>query len=101
MADPGGGRLRHDPVQQLNARHAEQLLDIARALAGHPDAVSAHATSIDDVGIEMVVATATGTTTVPVPFAVPASGPRRRLAFRDLAARAAALLDASPQRRSS
>ncbi|GEM_PF-5120911 len=84
---------RHDPVQRLNDEHGEQLLDVARAFTGHPDAVSAHATLIDDYGIGLVIGTPDGTTTsARVEFAEQAAGARRRLAFRALALRAAELL---------
>lgn len=90
MADAGGAVRRHDPAQQLNEQHRDQLLDIARSLTGHPGAVSAHAAAIDDGGIDLVIGLAAGTTVgVRVPFAAPAVGARRRLAFQDLASRAA------------
>ena len=90
MADHDGAVRRHDPVQQLNARHCDQLLDIARSLAGHPGAIWAHAAAIDDAGIGLIIGLAPGTTVgVRVPFAAPAVGARRRLAFQNLASRAA------------
>ena len=84
-AGPG----RHDPVQRLNEHHASELLDIARAFAGLPHALAARATGLDDRGLDLAVDTPTGPTTARVEFPDTASGARRRLAFRDLAARAA------------
>ena len=82
--------VRHDPVQRLNDQHADELVDVARAFGGEPKARSARATSIDDAGIDLVVETGDGRrTTTRVAFATPASGARRRLAFRDLAQQAA------------
>ena len=88
---------RHDPVQQINERHAQELVEIARAFAGHPDAVSAYATSVDDAGVSLVIETADGTkVTTHIPFGAAASGARRRLAFRALAADAAEVLRNAP-----
>lgn len=84
---------RHDPIQRLNDEHAGELLDVARAFTQHPDAVSAHATSIDDDGVDLVIETPDGQqTSAHVEFAAPTTGARRRLAFRALASRAAELL---------
>jgi len=95
--DAHTGERRHGPVQQVNERHARELVDIARAFAGHPDAVSAHATSVDETGVSLVVETADGTNvTTHVPFGAPASRARRRLAFRALAADAAEVLGNAP-----
>jgi len=81
---------RHDPVQRLNDEHAEQLLDVARAFTGHPDAVAAHATFIDDHGVGLDIETPDGQDkSVHVAFAEQATGARRRLAFWALALRAA------------
>ena len=94
------GSGRHDPVQRLNQHHASELLDIARAFAGQPQAVAARATGLDDEGIDLAVETPTGVTTARVEFAVTTGGARRRLVFRDLAARAAEHLSAgSPLQR--
>lgn len=85
--------LRHDPVKRLNDQHAEQLLDVARAFGGLPDAVSARAVAVDDSGVSLVIEGADGTeTTAHVDFDAPVSGARRRLAFRSLAERAAELI---------
>jgi hypothetical protein len=84
------GARHHDPARQLNERHTDQLLDIALTMAGHPDAVSAQATSVNDTGIGILIETTDGTkVTTHVPFGAPSSGARRRLGLRDLAARAA------------
>ena len=85
-----GLRQHHDPVQRLNAHHADQLLAVARALGGHPDAVAATATSIDDRGVDIEIVGHDGATAqARVPFPSRASGARRRLAFRALAKQAA------------
>lgn len=82
--------MRHDPVKRLNDHHAEQLLDVSRAFAGHLDAVSARATSIDDNGVSLVIKTADGgEAAAQVEFGVPTRGARRRLAFQTLALHAA------------
>jgi Domain of unknown function (DUF2470) len=95
--DTHTGERRHDPVQQVNERHAQQLVDIARAFAGYPDAVSAHATSVDDAGVSLVIERADRTkVTTHVPFGASASGARRRLAFQALAADAADVLRNAP-----
>lgn len=84
---------RHDPVQRLNDEHGEQLLDVARAFTGHPDAVSAHAVAIDDNGVDLVIETPDGRETgAHVEFAATTTGARRRLAFRALALRATELI---------
>jgi hypothetical protein len=95
--EPGAVRVRHDPLQRLNERHAAQLLDVARTLGGQSDALSAHATAIDDEGISLVVETPDRFRTVHVGFAAAASGARRRLAFQDLARRAVELLESRRQ----
>ena len=91
--------MSHDPVKRLNDHHAEQLLDVARAFSGHPDAVSARATSIDDHGVSLVVETADGgEVAAQVEFGVPTRGARRRLAFQALALLAAEEIRRRPQK---
>ena len=92
---PAGAR-RHNPVQRLNEHHANELLDIARTFAGQPQAVAARATGLDDDGVDLAVETPTGVTTARVEFQTRTSGARRRLAFRDLAARAAERVNCGP-----
>lgn len=94
---PAPGPRRHDPLHQLNDRHAGQVLAVARAFTGHGDAISARVTSIDDDGISLVVKNAEGTAAAArVDFDAPVSGARRRLAFQALARRAAELLGDGP-----
>ena len=71
---PARGPRRHDPLRQLNDRHAGQVLAVARAFSGHRDAISARATSIDDDGISLVVESAEGTAAARVDFDAPVSG---------------------------
>lgn len=58
------GRRRHerdgDPATVVNLRHGDQLLDIARALAGEPDATAARADRIDHRGIDLAIDTPNG-----------------------------------------
>ena len=60
-----------DPLTQINTRHPEQLLLIARALAGHPDATAAAAVGIDRFGIDLRVDTPAASTTARAEFAEP------------------------------
>lgn len=64
-------RAHHDPVERLNDHHADDLLVIAQALGGHPDAVSARAERVDPNGIDLVLETPRGRATTRVPFAEP------------------------------
>lgn len=83
----------HDPVPRLNAHHLDDLLLIAKAFGGHPDAVGARATAIGDDGIDLLVDTPGGRTTVHVDFAgTGETRPSPRLRFRALAQQAAAQL---------
>jgi hypothetical protein len=86
-------RHRHDPLQRLIRDHAQEVLDIARASTRHPDAIAAHAISIDVTGVTLIIETADGRETIAhVQFAQPATGARRRLAFLSLAVRSAQVL---------
>lgn len=82
---------RHDPVQRLNDRHADELLRLAQVLARRPDATSARARLVDSDGIDLVLATPSGPVETRVSFLEPVSDPRRmRAAFRELTRRASA-----------
>ena len=82
---------RHDPVERLNKHHADDLLVIARAFGGQPEATAARAVAVDAVGIELAVDTPQGSSTARVDFIEPvAAGPRRSVI--DLARRARAAL---------
>lgn len=48
-------------VEHLNADHADSLLDIARTLAGFPDAMSAVCSGADRYGLDLVITSARGT----------------------------------------
>lgn len=87
---------RHDPVQRLNDHHADDLLAVARAFGGQPDATSARAEHIDSDGIDLVIETPAGPVTARLAFtqAADAKPAGRRVAFRDLAGRARVLLAA-------
>lgn len=83
----------HDPVQRVNDMHADELLDVARSLGGHPEATSARAERIDRDGMDLVLATPGGPVEARVGFSEPVSDPKRmRAAFRDLTRRAQAAL---------
>jgi len=80
---------QHDPVQRVNAKHADELLAVARSLGGHPEATSARATRIDSAGIDLLLTTPSGPAETRVTFTEPISDPKRmRAAFRDLTRRA-------------
>jgi len=80
---------RHDPVQRVNDKHAQELLDVARLLGGHPEATSARAERIDRHGIDLVVGTPSGPVESRIDFTEPVSDPKRmRAAFRELTRRA-------------
>jgi len=82
---------RHDPVQRVNEKHAEELLAVALSLGGHPEATSARAERIDSTGIDLVLETPSGSVGTRISFLEPVSDPRRmRRAFRDLTKRAQA-----------
>lgn len=87
-------RPAHDPRERLNEHHADELLAIARAFGGHPDATSARAERVDRDGIDLTIQTPSGRATARVPFAEPSG---IRMAFRTLAraARTALATDTS------
>lgn len=60
-----------DALHTINTRHPDQLLAIARAFGGHTDATQGQAERIDAEGIELVLETPSGPTTVRVGFAEP------------------------------
>ena len=75
----------HDPVQRLNDHHADDLLDIAHAFTGHPDAISVTAVSLDDSGIDIVITTPDDLQVIRrVEFDARASGTQRHRAFQRL-----------------
>lgn len=85
------GHGRHDPVQRVNDKHAEELLAMARSLGGHPEATSARAERVDRFGIDLMVSTPGGPVETRIDFAEPVSDPKwMRAAFRDLTRRAQA-----------
>ena len=94
MAKGAAGAIRH-----LNDDHAHNLLDMARALAGHPDASAARCVRIDRYGLDLEI----GSATERIAFAEPASAPGGlRAATVELATRArAALAAGTPARPSS
>jgi putative heme iron utilization protein len=57
-------------VAHLNADHADALLDMARALAGHPDATAAACTGADRYGLDLTITTPRGVAPARVGFAV-------------------------------
>lgn len=63
---------RHaDPMQHMNHDHADDLLIVARAVAGHPDATGARVERVDRHGLDLRVETPDGPTTSRVEFAEP------------------------------
>lgn len=87
----------HDPVEHVNDHHPDELLAIARAFGGHPDATSALAERIDPAGMDLVLDTPHGPVSARVGFAEPvADGDpgELRVAFVDLTDRARAALAA-------
>ena len=62
-------------VAHLNDDHADALLDMARALAGHPDATAATCTGADRYGLDLTVVTPRGVAPARVGFAEPCGAP--------------------------
>lgn len=58
-------------VAHLNDDHADALLNIAKALAGYPDATVARCTGIDRYGLDLLVETPRGKAPARVAFAEP------------------------------
>lgn len=58
-------------VDHLNEDHADALLDMARALAGHPDARAARCTGADRLGLDLEVDTPAGVQAARVAYAQP------------------------------
>jgi hypothetical protein len=78
-------------VAHLNADHADALLDMARALGGHPDAVAARCLRADRYGLDLAVRTPAGEATARVAFAERVMAPAGlRAATVELARRARA-----------
>jgi len=87
---------RHgDPVEHLNDDHADDLLAVARAFGGRPDATSARAERIDGNGIDVVLATPGGPARARIGFIEPVTDPDGlRAAFAALAHGARTILAA-------
>jgi putative heme iron utilization protein len=63
---------RHaDPLEHMNHDHADDLLVVARALAGYPEATGARAERVDRYGLDLRVEAPDGPTAVRVEFAEP------------------------------
>ncbi|HYF25221.1 MAG TPA: DUF2470 domain-containing protein [Baekduia sp.] len=62
-------------VAHLNADHADALLDIARTLAGRPEATAASCVRIDRYGLDLRITAPGGATEERVAFAEPATAP--------------------------
>jgi len=62
-------------VRHLNEDHADALLDMARAIAGHTDATAASCLRADRYGLDLDVATPRGRALARVGFAEPATAP--------------------------
>lgn len=90
-------RPTHDPRTRLNDHHPDELLAVAQAFGGHPDAVAARAERVDGGGIDLAIDTPTGPATARVAFApvdADDKAPGIRMAFRALAQQARAALAA-------
>lgn len=88
---------RHDPVQHVNDNHAEDLLVVARAFGGHPDATAARAERVDRAGMDLLLETPGGLEETRVSFTEPVADDETgglRTAFAGLALRARAALAA-------
>jgi putative heme iron utilization protein len=59
VADPVG-RAAAGAIKHLNEDHADALLAMAQALAGHPDATSASCHAIDRFGLDLFISTPRG-----------------------------------------
>jgi putative heme iron utilization protein len=78
-------------IQHLNADHADALLTMAQALAGHPDATAAQCHAIDRYGLDLFITTPRGFGLGRLPFAEPVGDPNGlRGATVELARRARA-----------
>jgi putative heme iron utilization protein len=76
-------------VRHLNEDHADALLAMAQALAGHPDATEATCARIDRYGLDLAIRTPRGRTVARLAFAEPATAPGGlRAATVELARRA-------------
>jgi putative heme iron utilization protein len=76
-------------VAHLNADHAHNLLDMARALAGHPDATAARCARIDRYGLDLEIEAPDGPAAARMAFAAPVDAPGGlRAATVELARRA-------------
>lgn len=62
-------------VAHLNADHADALLEVARALCGHPDATAAQCLSIDRYGLDLRIDTPRGIAAGRASFAQPVTAP--------------------------
>lgn len=82
----------HDPVDRLNTHHADDLLAVARAFGGRPEAIAARALTVDQTGIRLAVDTPSGPGEATIVFAeaMPDFGgtSSMRMTFRELARRA-------------
>ncbi len=47
--------VAHAPTQRLNAHHSADVLALARAFGGHPDAALARAVGVDRSGIRLAI----------------------------------------------
>jgi putative heme iron utilization protein len=81
-------------IVHLNDDHADALLEMARALGGHPEASAARCIDADRTGLDLIVATPGGDVPVRVPYEEPIEGPEGlRTATVKLAHRARAELE--------
>jgi putative heme iron utilization protein len=74
VPDPVGGAAA-GAIAHLNADHADALLAMAQALAGHPDATAARCHAIDRYGLDLFITTPRGYGFGRVPFAATVTEP--------------------------
>ena len=88
----GAGRA----IAHLNADHDDALLDMARALAGCPEATSARCLDADRFGLTLLATTPTDELTVHIPYEEPIDDVEGlRKATVKLAKRARGILEGS------
>jgi putative heme iron utilization protein len=82
-------------IAHLNEDHADALLDMVRALGGHPEATSARCADADSRGLDLIARTESGEIPIRVEYAQPIADPSGlRKATVELARRARASLPA-------
>ena len=90
--DPASRGAAH-AIAHLNDDHADALLNMVRALGGHPEATAAHCANADSRGLDLIASTPSSEVEVRVEYAQPIDTPQGlRQATVELAKRARATL---------